>query len=41
MSALTTPTGPVSTPRSDRAVLEHGIETGIIRRLPHGEFIAW
>jgi ubiquinol-cytochrome c reductase cytochrome b subunit len=25
--------------RADRAVLEHGIETGIIRRLPHGEFI--
>jgi ubiquinol-cytochrome c reductase cytochrome b subunit len=25
--------------RSDRQVLEHGIETGIIRRLPHGEFI--
>ncbi|MGV9674596.1 cytochrome bc1 complex cytochrome b subunit [Nocardia sp. NPDC003482] len=25
--------------RSDRAVLEHGIETGIIRRLPHGEYI--
>jgi ubiquinol-cytochrome c reductase cytochrome b subunit len=25
--------------RSDRAVLEHGIETGIIKRLPHGEFI--
>jgi hypothetical protein len=25
--------------RSDRAVLEHGIETGIIRRLPHGEFV--
>ncbi|MFC5993271.1 cytochrome bc complex cytochrome b subunit [Pseudonocardia hispaniensis] len=25
--------------RSDRAVLEHGIETGMIRRLPHGEFI--
>jgi ubiquinol-cytochrome c reductase cytochrome b subunit len=25
--------------RSDRAVLEHGIETGIIRRLPHGGFI--
>ncbi|WP_016696678.1 cytochrome b [Actinoalloteichus spitiensis] len=23
----------------DREVLEHGIETGIIRRLPHGEFI--
>ena len=23
----------------DRAVLEHGIETGIIRRLPNGEFI--
>jgi ubiquinol-cytochrome c reductase cytochrome b subunit len=25
--------------RSDRAVLEHGIETGIIRRLAHGGFI--
>jgi ubiquinol-cytochrome c reductase cytochrome b subunit len=25
--------------RADRDVLEHGIETGIIRRLPHGEFI--
>jgi len=25
--------------RGDRAVLEHGVETGIIRRLPHGEFI--
>ncbi|GEL17155.1 cytochrome bc1 complex cytochrome b subunit [Pseudonocardia asaccharolytica] len=25
--------------RHDRAVLEHGIETGIIRRLPHGAFI--
>ncbi len=24
---------------SDRDVLEHGIETGIIKRLPHGEFI--
>ena len=24
---------------SDRDVLEHGIETGIIRRLPHGEFV--
>jgi len=23
----------------DRQVLEHGVETGIIRRLPHGEFI--
>ncbi len=23
----------------DREVLEHGIETGVIRRLPHGEFI--
>ena len=23
----------------DREVLEHGVETGIIRRLPHGEFI--
>jgi ubiquinol-cytochrome c reductase cytochrome b subunit len=25
--------------RSDRDVLEHGIETGIIRRLPHGAYI--
>ena len=25
--------------RSDREVLEHGIETGIIRRLTHGEYI--
>ncbi|MFG1797508.1 cytochrome bc complex cytochrome b subunit [Nocardia sp. NPDC049149] len=25
--------------RSDRAVLEHGVETGVIRRLPHGEYI--
>ncbi|RJQ66555.1 cytochrome bc complex cytochrome b subunit [Pseudonocardiaceae bacterium YIM PH 21723] len=25
--------------RHDREVLEHGIETGIIKRLPHGEFI--
>jgi ubiquinol-cytochrome c reductase cytochrome b subunit len=25
--------------RSDRLVLEHGVETGIIKRLPHGEFI--
>ena len=25
--------------RADRAVLEHGIETGIVKRLPHGEFI--
>lgn len=24
---------------SDRAVLEHGIETGVLKRLPHGEFI--
>ena len=24
---------------SDRDVLEHGIETGIIKRLPHGEFV--
>jgi ubiquinol-cytochrome c reductase cytochrome b subunit len=23
----------------DREILEHGIETGVIRRLPHGEFI--
>ncbi|CAM3997255.1 cytochrome b [Smaragdicoccus niigatensis] len=25
--------------RQDRAILEHGIETGIVKRLPHGEFI--
>ncbi|WP_280356944.1 cytochrome b [Nocardia otitidiscaviarum] len=25
--------------RSDRAVLEHGIETGMITRLPHGEYL--
>ena len=25
--------------RSDRQVLEHGIETGHIKRLPHGEFV--
>jgi ubiquinol-cytochrome c reductase cytochrome b subunit len=25
--------------RADRAILEHGIETGIVKRLPHGEFI--
>ncbi|WP_227997997.1 cytochrome bc1 complex cytochrome b subunit [Nocardia australiensis] len=25
--------------RSDRAVLEHGVETGVIRQLPHGEYI--
>ncbi|WP_422227395.1 cytochrome b [Mycobacterium sp.] len=25
--------------RSDRAVLEHGIETGIVKRLPHGAYI--
>jgi ubiquinol-cytochrome c reductase cytochrome b subunit len=25
--------------RSDRAVLEHGVETGVIKRLPHGEFV--
>ncbi|UZJ23578.1 cytochrome bc complex cytochrome b subunit [Rhodococcus antarcticus] len=25
--------------RSDRDVLEHGVETGIIKRLPHGEFV--
>jgi ubiquinol-cytochrome c reductase cytochrome b subunit len=24
---------------ADRAVLEHGIETGIVKRLPHGEFV--
>jgi len=24
---------------ADRAVLEHGVETGIVKRLPHGEFI--
>ena len=25
--------------RSDRDVLEHGIETGIIKRLPHGAYV--
>ncbi|MFD0362003.1 cytochrome bc complex cytochrome b subunit [Nocardia sp. GCM10030253] len=25
--------------RADRAVLEHGVETGVIKRLPHGEYI--
>jgi len=25
--------------RSDRAVLEHGLETGILKRLPHGAYI--
>lgn len=25
--------------RSDRAVLAHGIETGVVKRLPHGEYI--
>jgi ubiquinol-cytochrome c reductase cytochrome b subunit len=25
--------------RGDREALEHGVETGIIKRLPHGEFI--
>ncbi|HEX9175173.1 MAG TPA: cytochrome b, partial [Mycobacterium sp.] len=25
--------------RSDREVLEHGVETGIIKRLPHGAYI--
>jgi ubiquinol-cytochrome c reductase cytochrome b subunit len=25
--------------RSDRQILDHGVETGIIRRLPHGEFV--
>lgn len=25
--------------RSDRALLEHGVETGIIKRLPHGAYI--
>ena len=25
--------------KGDRAVLEHGIETGVIKRLPHGEFV--
>ena len=25
--------------RSDREVLEHGVETGLIKRLPHGEFV--
>ena len=25
--------------RSDRLVLEHGVETGVVKRLPHGEFV--
>ncbi|MQA09434.1 MAG: cytochrome b [Pseudonocardiaceae bacterium] len=25
--------------RADREVLEHGVETGVIKRLPHGEFV--
>lgn len=29
----------VSLQRSDRAVLEHGVETGIIKRLPHGAYL--
>lgn len=29
----------VALQRSDREVLEHGIETGIIKRLPHGAYI--
>jgi ubiquinol-cytochrome c reductase cytochrome b subunit len=29
----------VSLQRSDRAVLEHGVETGIIKRLPHGAYV--
>ncbi|WP_067663983.1 cytochrome bc1 complex cytochrome b subunit [Nocardia miyunensis] len=29
----------VALQRSDRAVLEHGIETGIVRRMPDGEYI--
>jgi ubiquinol-cytochrome c reductase cytochrome b subunit len=29
----------VALQRSDRAVLEHGVETGIIKRLPHGAYI--
>jgi ubiquinol-cytochrome c reductase cytochrome b subunit len=29
----------LSLQRQDRELLEHGVETGIIRRLPHGEFI--
>ena len=29
----------VALQRSDRDVLEHGVETGIIKRLPHGAYI--
>jgi ubiquinol-cytochrome c reductase cytochrome b subunit len=29
----------ISLQRSDRDVLEHGVETGIIKRLPHGAYI--
>ena len=29
----------ISLQRSDRAVMDHGIETGILKRLPHGAYI--
>lgn len=29
----------ISLQRSDREVLEHGVETGIIKRLPHGAYV--
>ncbi len=29
----------VALQRSDRAVLDHGVETGIIKRLPHGAYV--
>ena len=39
-SSTSSPTGGASAlQRSDRAVLEHGIETGIIKRLPHGAYV--
>ncbi len=39
-SSTSSPTaGPSGLQRSDREVLEHGIETGIIKRLPHGAYV--
>jgi hypothetical protein len=29
----------IAVQRSDREVLEHGVETGVIRRLPHGAYV--
>src|ERR1700757_4519761 len=29
----------IAVQRSDREVLEHGVKTGVIRRLPHGAYV--